>query len=993
MYHGTESPRVARRQVESLPGTNPEDAARRVLARVRKALTAFRPGLPFDPDALRSALSVAFAQPEAEAERLFALGWLSWLDGAFVDAEPSLVKAVDLARQANASAQLAEAAYWLARVRLRLERGDAVSGFETVLRQLGGSPQATAWFVDLLWRSGRVDRADQVWKSVRGNKRVTGCAEGPLLEARSLLRRGEICNAIKVLAEYQPASGVVFAERLLLLAWAETAQGGRDRALEFLKRAEESPYPRGALVAWRNTLSDSAASTEPVPAVLRDLDRGYRAPAGARPADAVEAFRAALAQPAAAPFARYALARLGHDSFAEVLAVAPGLFLAVRCRVWLALERFRQRQGTPAEWLEALQREVRLGYVVGPDVDHFRRLALTLTEPPTSPRLSHLVDELEYSDPAQFRNIVRASVEVVRRLPVAEAKLLLLVWARSDRLAGEDELRGIIDKMALRLALQDAAAEPGAAELLSADLALRPAAALWQAAAAMADDADWRERVRGLRSSPRLRPLAQALLLHEAARRGDVAAVAGLLDEADVWRSVRPGPPPFVLRTLQWLCAAQPAHVALRSALTRWLAIWDLPALDSAGAALAATVGITPGPASGAEPPPGVALVPWLLHQAARAVNRNDFVEALACVRRAQRTDPDLAVVPDAAVVRDALPELERRALAQAIAVALQEGAPEAAAPDLLTDLVDLLRLQPDGDATLGAASRGDGAAVRAGLNGLLAQASLPPRLAHHLALLALRAARAMDDNDDIAAAEAHWRRAWAAWLRFLVAPPDQDGPSSPATASLLLETLLAFHRTKITDLLARGAVDGARRHWAIVQELPALAAERSESLGDELGQRVVRFRDELASDYLVTTREAMRYGDVPEGWRADYDKGLAHLRRLLSLDPQNVRLLTALVEVCGDWFLDLYNTENRERLTELVGRFTPFAQQLARLVEDRPGDLAARAALSEFLKFRGFVAAEPVDRVAHYREALRFNAQNQNVRELLKGLGESMDG
>ena len=51
-----------------------------------------------------------------------------------------------------------------------------------------------------------------------------------------------------------------------------------------------------------------------------------------------------------------------------------------------------------------------------------------------------------------------------------------------------------------------------------------------------------------------------------------------------------------------------------------------------------------------------------------------------------------------------------------------------------------------------------------------------------------------------------------------------------------------------------------------------------------------------------------MRYGDVPEGWHADYEKGLSHLRRLLSLDRDNVRLLTAVVEVCGDWFLDLYN-------------------------------------------------------------------------------------
>src|SRR5262249_16935790 len=172
---------------------------------------------------------------------------------------------------------------------------------------------------------------------------------------------------------------------------------------------------------------------------------------------------------------------------------------------------------------------------------------------------------------------------------------------------------------------------------------------------------------------------------------------------------------------------------------------------------------------------------------------------------------------------------------------------------------------------------------------------------------------------------------------------------------------------------------------------LPAVARRQSEALAADVTGRVERSRDELASEYLVTTREAMRYGDVPEGWRADYEKGLSHLRRLLSLDRDNGRLLTAVAAVCGDWFLDLYNTEDRARLTEQVERFAPFATQLVRLTEERPGGLSARAALSEFFKFRGFVAAEPAARVAMYREALRLNPANENVRDLLTALGEEV--
>ena len=61
-------------------------------------------------------------------------------------------------------------------VRVLLGRPDAVAGYESALRRLG-SPQATAWYVDLLWRAGRIDRAEQVWKAVRSNKRVLGCDE------------------------------------------------------------------------------------------------------------------------------------------------------------------------------------------------------------------------------------------------------------------------------------------------------------------------------------------------------------------------------------------------------------------------------------------------------------------------------------------------------------------------------------------------------------------------------------------------------------------------------------------------------------------------------------------------------------------------------------------------------------------------------------------------------------------------------------------------
>jgi hypothetical protein len=243
------------------------------------------------------------------------------------------------------------------------------------------------------------------------------------------------------------------------------------------------------------------------------------------------------------------------------------------------------------------------------------------------------------------------------------------------------------------------------------------------------------------------------------------------------------------------------------------------------------------------------------------------------------------------------------------------------------------------------------------------------------------RAARCLEEREETTSAEPYWRQAWSCWLRFL-------GTMTDAGAQrIVLDFLLEQHRHRLNDLLARDAVDAARRHWNLMDNLAARAGQVEESFGREVAERIERFREELANEYLGTTREAMRYGSIPEGWRADYEKGLGYLRRLLSLDRENARLLAALVEICNDWFLDLYHLNDAAGLRMRVERFTPFALQLARRIDERPGDLSARAALSDFWKFRGFVAADRAHKAALYREALRFNPVNTNVRDLLAEL------
>jgi hypothetical protein len=362
------------------------------------------------------------------------------------------------------------------------------------------------------------------------------------------------------------------------------------------------------------------------------------------------------------------------------------------------------------------------------------------------------------------------------------------------------------------------------------------------------------------------------------------------------------------------------------------------------------------------------------LHCAALALVAQRPGEALAWVRQALAHDPTLAAVDDrAALVHAALPGLTRLARAAALAEAVRFAPDQpAAAPGLLVDLVDLLDAEAQGRAALDAAERGDGAAARQALSALAGRSDLPPRLAHHLALVHHRAALFLSSHHETPAAEACFRLAWPCWLRTVT---DEDA----GRRDVLLAHLLDVHRRAIGALLARAAVDNARRHWSLVHELPGLA-----SAGPELADQVARFGDKLATDYLVATREAMRHGAAPEGLRADYERGLARLRLLLSLDRDNLRLLTALLEVCADWFIDLYHAHDEEGLHRQVERFTPFALQLARLVEGRTAELAARAAVAEFYKFRGFVTPGQERKVALYREAVRFNPANDNARELL---------
>ncbi len=671
-------PFAARQALEAAPQLDLEPAALLALCWVRQVLSDRPHGSTIDAAVLQAALATPFDDARLEADRQFALGWLHWLTGAADQAEALLASAA-AALTHEAAGLAGEAAYWLARVRIGLGRTDPVTDYERTLRTLPASPQGTCWFVDLLWRTGQLDRAESVWKTVRSNRRVTACDEAPLLEARALLRRDETTAAERTLTDAQPRGGVVQVERLLLLAWVAAAHGQAERAADYLRQAEAGPYPPASLQAWQR-IFDLRTAANPdwpeTPGRLADWGAGQRARAAGQRDEAVRALRQAVLGGPLQPFARYGLACLGEDDLAAVLASQPGWFLAQRCRMRLLLERFCRRDATPGELLEAVQQAEAAGYRPA-GAEHYRRLALALKQrQPRADDLWRLAEAPTAEGEAAARGALRAAAEAaVRLLPPAEAIPLLLRWVGAGRVQQDATLRPFVASHLLRLLLTTPAATPNAEESLaaaesllgrvalvgllrawlgvgegsaqsSADVSphgvtgedLPPLVVLWRAAGELsrgvADPRRWREEVAAVRAHSRLRGVAQCLLLREAAGRNDVAGVIALLEEVDAWRGFSPGPPRLAIDALTALAAVAAGHPRWRASVARWLQISGAEGLSPEARTLAVGAGLVRQDAARAAPPPGLAAVPWLLHQAALALLREDAREALTWVQR-----------------------------------------------------------------------------------------------------------------------------------------------------------------------------------------------------------------------------------------------------------------------------------------------------------------------------------------------------------------------
>jgi tetratricopeptide (TPR) repeat protein len=387
-------------------------------------------------------------------------------------------------------------------------------------------------------------------------------------------------------------------------------------------------------------------------------------------------------------------------------------------------------------------------------------------------------------------------------------------------------------------------------------------------------------------------------------------------------------------------------------------------------------------PAS-AEPPAGVLRADWFLHMASRCLRRDEYRLARAWIAHSGAQESD-------AVLQTALPDLDRLAQAETIADVFRVHPEQKPWPPGL--IVDIVKYLPPLEKNVESSRRQ--------LAELVEAPALTAELAHHLGIVLHRNAMALEDVEVIQGVgvlhggtdvSSRWsaadcrRLSWRCWLCWLASLPAAEVVAE-GRAGVLLDYLMTGERERMQAWLIAAHIERARKLWKLIHELPSWVP--AGPLSEYLKNAVVQFRENLTAAYLTATHELMRGGDIPPGWRADHEKGLSALRRLLSLDPENLRLLTTLIDRCGDYFFDCYNNEAWDKLGDGLNSCTPLALKLVRMIESRPADVAARAALAEFYKFRGLAALDRAGKIALWREALHFNPGNHNVRELLAQVG-----
>jgi len=280
-------------------------------------------------------------------------------------------------------------------------------------------------------------------------------------------------------------------------------------------------------------------------------------------------------------------------------------------------------------------------------------------------------------------------------------------------------------------------------------------------------------------------------------------------------------------------------------------------------------------------------------------------------------------------------------------------------------------------------------------------------------ALAVLYRDQALAGKANPAGAESYWVVATALWTLLLSAErfwsTFWSGRESDQNPEELLDeclrSVLSVHGALGPRSLASGRLAQARVHLrcldicchgadTLVAELKRFGVAWDfrpdrERLGraEEMARGLIdKWSKSLVRDGQRETEDPEALRHLPEGLRKNYEGGIKLLQRFIALGAPDIGALCSTLEWFNDWCYDLYVTENITQIKKLMVDARQVADQLvprcAKLHSFRPENQA----LSRHFLLRGFLLDDPEKAIEQYEEALTWDDQNVNARQLMKG-------
>lgn len=295
--------------------------------------------------------------------------------------------------------------------------------------------------------------------------------------------------------------------------------------------------------------------------------------------------------------------------------------------------------------------------------------------------------------------------------------------------------------------------------------------------------------------------------------------------------------------------------------------------------------------------------------------------------------------------------------------------------------------------------------AIQKAWTACLARHGTDVRLHHALAVLyrerALAGPAGADDDGLLVFATALWalllgtKEFWARasenvvrWQADLLATLARELFTRHATAG---RRALAEGRVKAAEPHLRCLVAGQSGAEVLVRILVDFGLPYRHAVDEELLGQVGSVAREVLGDWCAevirTARKAVEdrkaIAELPEGISRNWAGGIDELEPFVRVGVPVKEVLRTGLEWYVEWWFALNRREERELIRELLTPAARFADALIPLCAKGQAHKTENQVLSRYFMIRGFASADAAEQKSAQDEALEWNPNNENAREL----------